>query len=277
MATTTATTTPKDLSPNIIILLKQLYGLVCVSYVIIGMLIPCTSISFWSPFCLGIQLFMCVYGLAVFLESPREVRKGRAPYIFISFLIFFLYTITELNDGYQTFQLLYKARVVTDITELRQQLDHSWWAITCLTSGMAVNWIGDALLVRLPLHSLVKSSRGRDISYIAAGLSWPIIDGYAFPWALYISRLLVSASNDFSIRHSLTFLFSQQCQSSRWSATQPTTPLSPDSTRKPSQPGSFSASPSTVSWHRSFSTVSTEHEDVYNHSFPPDIWIYISG
>ncbi|KAG2003807.1 hypothetical protein CC2G_004380 [Coprinopsis cinerea AmutBmut pab1-1] len=41
----------------------------------------------------GLQIFMCVYGLSSFLGTPPERRKGRLPYVFLSFLILFLSVI----------------------------------------------------------------------------------------------------------------------------------------------------------------------------------------
>ncbi|EFI26603.1 hypothetical protein CC1G_15375 [Coprinopsis cinerea okayama7 len=43
---------------------------------------------------IGIQVFMCFYGLSTFLETPREMRKGRLPYITFSFIILFTSGIT---------------------------------------------------------------------------------------------------------------------------------------------------------------------------------------
>lgn len=97
---------------------------------------------------------MCVYGLTVFLECPRDVRKTRTPYIFISFIILILYIIQELSDGYEIFQVLYLARVIPDITKFREQMDHSWWAIVCISAGTSINWIADGLLVSIFSYSI---------------------------------------------------------------------------------------------------------------------------
>lgn len=138
-----------------------------------------TSSQSCTAFIPGIQLFMCLYGLTVYLECPPEVRKARTPYIFINFIILFLYILGGLSDGYQTFQLLYFARV-TNLGEFRQQIDHSWWAIACLVSGTSVNWIADALLVCISTHLVSTSSQGFDTSYIDVGSSWLAVDGYVF-------------------------------------------------------------------------------------------------
>jgi hypothetical protein len=48
---------------------------------------------------------MCIYGLIVFLESPRNARKGRVAYILVSFTILALsiiWVVTGSYSGYQT-------------------------------------------------------------------------------------------------------------------------------------------------------------------------------
>lgn len=114
---------------------------------------------------------MCIYGLTVYLECPQDVRKTRTPYIFISFIILFLYIFQEFSDAYELFQLLYLARVVPNINGFRQQMDHSWWAIACISAGTSINWIADALLVCTSPYFVYRSSQRLDISYTDVGSS----------------------------------------------------------------------------------------------------------
>lgn len=54
---------------------------------------------------IGLQIFMCIYGLIIFLESPRNVRRGRVAYILVSFTILALsimWVVTGSYSGYQT-------------------------------------------------------------------------------------------------------------------------------------------------------------------------------
>ncbi|EAU87218.1 hypothetical protein CC1G_10497 [Coprinopsis cinerea okayama7 len=55
----------------------------------------------------GIQLFMCIFGLSTFLETPRDLRKGRLPYILISWAIFILSVIPVGYDLSYQFTALY--------------------------------------------------------------------------------------------------------------------------------------------------------------------------
>ncbi|KAH6903286.1 hypothetical protein BKA70DRAFT_604985 [Coprinopsis sp. MPI-PUGE-AT-0042] len=54
---------------------------------------------------IGLQLFMCLYGLTIFLESPRNARKGRLSYVLVSFTILSLcimWVVTGSYSGYHT-------------------------------------------------------------------------------------------------------------------------------------------------------------------------------
>ncbi|KAG2008465.1 hypothetical protein CC2G_013896 [Coprinopsis cinerea AmutBmut pab1-1] len=52
-----------------------------------------------SMMAIGIQLFMNLYGLATFLETPNAGRKGRWPWICMGFLLLIL---SALAEGFQT-------------------------------------------------------------------------------------------------------------------------------------------------------------------------------
>jgi hypothetical protein len=47
----------------------------------------------------GIQLFMCLYNLSLYFETPKEKRRGRLPYILASFVIFVLFSIATSVDA----------------------------------------------------------------------------------------------------------------------------------------------------------------------------------
>ncbi|TFK20567.1 hypothetical protein FA15DRAFT_646865 [Coprinopsis marcescibilis] len=66
----------------------------------------------------GIQMFMCIYGLSVFLEAPKDVRRGRTFYIIISFTIFLLTAVATGADLYNVFMRLFKATSGADYRRL---------------------------------------------------------------------------------------------------------------------------------------------------------------
>jgi hypothetical protein len=51
---------------------------------------------------------MSFYGLYLFLESPKEARKGRLPYVLVSFAILGCSLISSTMDASTTFKLLYQ-------------------------------------------------------------------------------------------------------------------------------------------------------------------------
>ncbi|KAG2002919.1 hypothetical protein CC2G_003567 [Coprinopsis cinerea AmutBmut pab1-1] len=56
---------------------------------------------------LGIQLVMCTLGLSAFLVTPIERRKGRLPYVVLSFIIFALSATSPFLHAPSTFSSLY--------------------------------------------------------------------------------------------------------------------------------------------------------------------------
>ncbi|KAF9525203.1 hypothetical protein CPB83DRAFT_559972 [Crepidotus variabilis] len=91
-------------------------------------------------------MFMCIFGLIIFVETTPSQRKGRGIYIAISFLIFTLYTLSELGDGYEIFELLLNTRSPLEAHKLRRIDDHQWWSIACSIGSPLINWIVDGLL-----------------------------------------------------------------------------------------------------------------------------------
>lgn len=55
----------------------------------------------------GIQMFMCFYGLSVFLQTPKERRKGRARFTVISFMIWVFYTFMTGLEASTDFEVLF--------------------------------------------------------------------------------------------------------------------------------------------------------------------------
>jgi hypothetical protein len=52
---------------------------------------------------------MCLYGLSVFLETPKPLRKGRARFIILSFAIWILSAIPASIDSWVNFEDLFAA------------------------------------------------------------------------------------------------------------------------------------------------------------------------
>ncbi|KAH6873496.1 hypothetical protein BKA70DRAFT_1450239 [Coprinopsis sp. MPI-PUGE-AT-0042] len=95
----------------------------------------------------GIQIFMCLYGLWVFYETPKSLRKGRGRFIVISFAILFTYSSMAIMDGVTLFTtLLGSGANGFDIILSFLDVDISWGAASTvmLTLCMA---IGDSVMI----------------------------------------------------------------------------------------------------------------------------------
>ncbi|KAH6902260.1 hypothetical protein BKA70DRAFT_1157460 [Coprinopsis sp. MPI-PUGE-AT-0042] len=100
----------------------------------------------------GMQMFMWLYMASIFLETPREVRKTRLPYLVISFIIMALFTIVAVCEAIQEFPILFEASSIV------RQLEEEGWAdvekyystpmskIIPVAGDIAI-WIADGLLV----------------------------------------------------------------------------------------------------------------------------------
>ncbi|KAG2004157.1 hypothetical protein CC2G_002747 [Coprinopsis cinerea AmutBmut pab1-1] len=71
---------------------------------------------------LGLQMFMAIYGLTVYLDTPLEAKKGRLPYIIISFIIFILSAIDMALNHYLEFRKLFYSEGVLDYLRTETQL-----------------------------------------------------------------------------------------------------------------------------------------------------------
>ncbi|EAU86373.1 hypothetical protein CC1G_05367 [Coprinopsis cinerea okayama7 len=98
---------------------------------------------------IGVQLFMVLYGLSVFLESPRESRRGRIPYIIISFAILILTAIASSLDAIRNTRINFftMVRGIDDYTTVYFTIDREWerFVASFFTSLSVI--IGDGLLL----------------------------------------------------------------------------------------------------------------------------------
>ncbi|KAJ2924615.1 hypothetical protein H1R20_g12486, partial [Candolleomyces eurysporus] len=95
----------------------------------------------------GIHLFMALYGLSVFLETPEPLRKGRKRYIAVSFVLTTLKALTASLDMAHYFQTLFKSTSTDHWHELFHGSYRDWKYLTSTASLGLVIIIGNALLV----------------------------------------------------------------------------------------------------------------------------------
>ncbi|TFK18874.1 hypothetical protein FA15DRAFT_760394 [Coprinopsis marcescibilis] len=96
---------------------------------------------------IGIQLFMCIYGLACYLESPRTMRRGKPPYIIVSFVILGLFSLTAAMDAYTNFRSLFEATTGREFYILTQEFEREWFRILSIFSLMFSLFTSDGLLL----------------------------------------------------------------------------------------------------------------------------------
>ncbi|KAJ2915196.1 hypothetical protein MD484_g5206, partial [Candolleomyces efflorescens] len=97
----------------------------------------------------GIHLFMTVYGLSVFLETPESQRRGRKGYIAASIVITVFQTFSASLDMAHYFQMLFQATSPRDWGRLMNTtFFKDWKYLVSSTLGFGlVTMIGDVLLV----------------------------------------------------------------------------------------------------------------------------------
>jgi hypothetical protein len=98
----------------------------------------------------GIHLFMTVYGLSVFLETPESQRKGRKGYIAASIVITALQACSACLDMAHYFQMLFQSTSPRHWGSLMNAtFFKDWKYLVSSTLGFGlVTMIGDVLLVR---------------------------------------------------------------------------------------------------------------------------------
>jgi hypothetical protein len=88
---------------------------------------------------------MSLYGLTVFLETPKPQRKGRKRYIVASFAITTLFSFCASLDMADYFQILFKSTSPSHWRELVGVKE--WMHFAGYTAAGLFIAIGDALLV----------------------------------------------------------------------------------------------------------------------------------
>ncbi|KAG2003795.1 hypothetical protein CC2G_004371 [Coprinopsis cinerea AmutBmut pab1-1] len=95
----------------------------------------------------GLQLFLCVYGLHSFFATPIERRKGRLPYIVLSFVIFVLFACMTGVDLAMNFKLLYYSEPGMPYYRARMQAYSESLRSTSLGLLYSFVILGDGLLL----------------------------------------------------------------------------------------------------------------------------------
>lgn len=90
---------------------------------------------------------MALYGLSVFLETPRQLRKGRKPYIVASFCITALAALTASVDMASYFHILFDSISARNWLQLYLESERSWERMLNVGAMGCLLLIADGLLV----------------------------------------------------------------------------------------------------------------------------------
>ncbi|KAJ2917085.1 hypothetical protein MD484_g3325, partial [Candolleomyces efflorescens] len=99
----------------------------------------------------GIHVFMSLYGLSVFLETPSHLRQGRRKYIVLSFLITVFSALTGALDIAWLFQVLLKATTGSQYFDVATEYLSTWDRYVSGIGLSFVIFLGDVLLVSFPV------------------------------------------------------------------------------------------------------------------------------
>jgi hypothetical protein len=116
----------------------------------------------------GINLFMSLYGLTVFLETPKPQRKGRKRYIAASFAITVLFSLMASLDIANYFQTLFKSTSPSHWHEILLLHRLDWkFCVGYNAAGLFIA-VGDALLVgAVPDSHLSDSAHGTFVAGVS--------------------------------------------------------------------------------------------------------------
>ncbi|KAJ2936648.1 hypothetical protein H1R20_g467, partial [Candolleomyces eurysporus] len=95
----------------------------------------------------GILFFISIYGLSVYLETPKNLRKGKTRYIALSLLITALTVFSTSLDSAWMFGALFADNSGNGFRQSMTRDARSWKRFTSLGLSMATVVLGDALLV----------------------------------------------------------------------------------------------------------------------------------
>ena len=135
-------------------LAKSVYSSVTISILTVGMLLTAPQLRLDAEEVAGVQMFMCFYGLSVFLQTPKERRQGRARFTIISFVIWILYTFMTGLEASTDFEVLFSSEP-NGISYLNRHAEmwsnRLWWLGLHDLSLYFYIALGDGLMVRAPV------------------------------------------------------------------------------------------------------------------------------
>jgi hypothetical protein len=99
-------------------------------------------------------LFICLYGLSIFLDASKESRKGKLRFVIMSFAIFITSSIPTIIDTMDTAKVLLDAGPSgSEILEVWKEVHTlSWTGIFASVMLFLYIGIGDSLMVSVSVE-----------------------------------------------------------------------------------------------------------------------------
>ncbi|KAG2003801.1 hypothetical protein CC2G_004375 [Coprinopsis cinerea AmutBmut pab1-1] len=95
----------------------------------------------------GIQLCMFTYGLLAYLKTPQGVRKGRLPYIILSFVLLVLPLAVTCLDLRDEFRPIYQGELGMEYYQEKMLEERTWSPVVCQGLFYLILALGDGILV----------------------------------------------------------------------------------------------------------------------------------
>ncbi|KAG2010595.1 hypothetical protein CC2G_013408 [Coprinopsis cinerea AmutBmut pab1-1] len=140
--------------------LTALYTIIPVSFTVIGEFYLSVSLPYARltlpfpspPYTLhtapGMQIVMCTFGFIIYRETPKDMRRGRRMYIIWSWTILTLFTLSQVADALEMFNLLINSTSPAQaLRVLKPKYEYTWWRLSTSIGLWICNWIGDGLLL----------------------------------------------------------------------------------------------------------------------------------
>lgn len=99
---------------------------------------------------------MALYGLSVFLETPKELRRGRRRYIIMSFLLTAFSTLASSLDIAWFFNQVFGATSGAAAFRMMMRNDRRWERILSTSSFVVIIFLGGVMMVSRLYNALVR-------------------------------------------------------------------------------------------------------------------------
>lgn len=99
-----------------------------------------------SLLAVGVQMFMCIYGTMLFCDTSKAIRRGRGPYIILSWVLWTLLCIDTFVDADFLYRALMNSREPSEFPKQRKE-EYNWVVFSGCVSTTLIVVLGDAMML----------------------------------------------------------------------------------------------------------------------------------